>query len=228
MQSPGTLYVVATPIGNMGDITYRAVEVLKNVAIIYAEDTRVFNKLKERYSIPTKSSAYNAHATKNVQDKIVRQLIDGNHIALVSDAGTPGISDPGALLVSYIRTNYPEIPIVPVPGPSAVIAAVSVSGILGNSFTFAGFIPHKKGRETFLNKAVFLDTPTVFYESTHRIETLLQWFIKNAPQTKILIAREITKMFETITITTADEHLNAMQLNPKEKKGEFTIIIFPK
>lgn len=226
--NPGTLYVVATPIGNMGDITLRAIDTLKKVHAVYAEDTRVFRKLADKYEIATKTFAYNAHASKSTHHKIIQSLLEGQDTALVSDAGTPGISDPGALLVSTIRSEHPEIDIVPIPGPSALTAAVSISGLLGNGFIFAGFIPHKKGRETFLKNTVGSELPTVFYESTHRIEAMLNWFVKNAPTAKILLARELTKMFETVRIATASEHLEAMAENAKEKKGEFTVLFFPK
>ncbi len=146
----GTLYIVATPIGNMGDITYRAVEILKNVDHVYAEDTREFSKIAKKYEISTKIHPYNAHATVRTHKNIIDTLINGEDIGLVSDAGTPGISDPGAMIIAAIRNDYPEIKIVPIPGPSAVIAAVSVSGMFGNQFTFLGFVPHKKGRETLL------------------------------------------------------------------------------
>ena len=151
MHDTGTLYIVATPIGNMGDITYRAIETLKNVSCIYAEDTREFNKIAKRYEISTKTYSYNSHASDKTHNKIIETLIDGQDIALVSDAGTPGISDPGSLIINYINNNHPEIKIVPIPGASAVISAVSVSGIFGNQFNFMGFVPNKKGyARTFL------------------------------------------------------------------------------
>lgn len=226
-ESTGTLYIVATPIGNMGDITYRAVETLNSVNLIYAEDTRQFKKLADRYDIKTKVFSYNSHATKKTHDDIINKLLAGDNLALVSDAGTPGISDPGSLIVSILRNDYPDIKIVPIPGASALISAVSVSGILGNSFMFLGFLPHKKGRETIFNNIVNSEIPNVFYESTHRIENTLNWFYKNAPQTKIMLARELTKMFETIRFGTAEEHLAIIESNPKEKKGEFTVIVIP-
>ncbi len=223
--STGILYIVATPIGNLGDMTYRAVETLKSVNIIYAEDTRQFKKLANKYEINTKVFSYNAHATKKTHEDIINRLLAGEDLALVSDAGTPGISDPGSLIISILRSEYPEIRIVPIPGASALTAAVSVSGILGNSFIFLGFAPHKKGRETMFKDSVNSDVPSVFYESTHRIENMLAWFIKNSPDTKIMLARELTKMFETIRIMTAGEHLAIIQSSPKEKKGEFTVIV---
>ncbi len=222
----GSLYVVATPIGNMGDITLRAIDTLNKVHAIYAEDTRVFRKLADKYDIKTKVFTYNSHATENTHAKILDHLSNGRDVALVSDAGTPGISDPGSLLISNLRKNYPEVPIVPIPGASALIAAVSVSGILGNSFLFAGFLPHKKGRETILKSSISSTVPTVFYESTHRIEAMLNWFAKNSPETKIMLARELTKMFESIRTSTAPEHLEIMKQNPKEIKGEFTVIVY--
>ncbi len=227
VDSTGILYIVATPIGNLGDMTYRAVETLNNVSIIYAEDTRQFKKLANKYEIKTKVFSYNAHASKKTHEEIINKLLTGEDLALVSDAGTPGISDPGSLIISILRNEYPEIKIVPIPGASALTAAVSVSGLLGNSFIFLGFAPHKKGRDTMFKDAVNNTVPSVFYESTHRIENMLAWFLKNAPDTKIMLARELTKMFETISIRTAEQHLAIIKSTPKEKKGEFTVIVLP-
>lgn len=224
----GTLYIVATPIGNMGDITYRAVEVLKSVSHIYAEDTREFSKIAKRYDIQTKVHPYNAHASTRTHTQIINTLLNGEDVGLVSDAGTPGISDPGSLIVSNIISNYPEIRISPIPGASAVISAVSVSGIFGNQFSFLGFIPNKKGKETFLKNILISGIPVVFYESCHRIKSTLEWFNINSPDTKIMLARELTKMFETIRINVASEHLEKISENPKELKGEFTVIVYPK
>jgi 16S rRNA (cytidine1402-2'-O)-methyltransferase len=225
MQDYGNLYVVATPIGNLGDMTYRAIDILNSVALVFAEDTRQFKKLADRYDIKTKTSSYNAHASQKTHEKIIELLTSGQDVALVSDAGTPGISDPGSLIVSILRNDYPDIKIIPIPGASAITAAISVSGILGNSFTFLGFAPNKKGRETFFKEILESEIPVVFYESTHRITNLLNWFSKNAPDLKIMLFREITKMFETVNIATADEHLEIIKNNPKEIKGEFTVII---
>jgi 16S rRNA (cytidine1402-2'-O)-methyltransferase len=221
----GTLYVVATPIGNLGDMTYRGVDILNSVDIVFAEDTRQFKKLADKYNIKTKTSSYNAHASTKTHERIIEILYSGKNIALVSDAGTPGISDPGSLIVSILRNNHKDIKIIPIPGASALTAAVSVSGILGNSFVFMGFAPNKKGRETFFNEVLKSAVPSVFYESTHRIMNLLNWFSKNSPDTKIMLFREITKMFETVNIGTPDEHLEIIKNNPKELKGEFTVII---
>lgn len=224
----GKFYIVATPIGNMGDITYRAIETLNTVDYIYAEDTRQFGKIAQRYDIVTKVYPYNAHATDKTHNNIIEALLSGKNIALVSDAGTPGISDPGSMIVNFLRNNYKDVQIVPIPGASAVVSAVSVSGMFGNQFTFLGFVPHKKGRETFLNNAISSSIPVIFYESPHRIENTLKFLNENSPDTKIMIAREMTKMFETISIQNAEEHLNKIKENIKELKGEFTLIIFPK
>lgn len=228
MHNIGTLYIVATPIGNMGDITYRAVETLQNVNYIYAEDTREFSKIANKYAIKTKTQSYNAHSSDKTHNKIIEILLDGNDIALVSDAGTPGISDPGSLIINYIINNHPEIKIVPIPGASAVISAISVSGMFGNQFSFMGFLPNKKGRETFLKNIIESEIPIVFYESCHRVKSALEWFNTNSPTKKIMVARELTKMFETIRTDIAKNHLEFIEQNPKELKGEFTLIVFPK
>ena len=224
----GTLYVVGTPIGNMEDITIRAIRILKEVDLVLCEDTRTTGKLLAKYEIKNKTASYNAHSTKNKENKIIELLENRQNIALVSDAGTPCISDPGSLIISYIRENYKDIKIVPIPGASAVISAVSVSGMFGNQFSFMGFVPHKKGRESFFKDILISKIPVVFYESCHRIVNTLNYFNKNNPDTKIMIARELTKMFETIHIDKAKFHLENILQNPKELKGEFTIIVFTK
>src|SRR3989338_6845229 len=145
-------YVVATPIGNMGDITLRAIETLKSVGLILCEDTRVTRKLLSKYDIKTHTLSYHAQSALSKTDMIMELLAEGKNLALVSDAGTPGISDPGSLLVSEIRKNLPDVEVIPIPGPSAVIAALSASGLPTHEFTFLGFLPHKKGRETLFKE----------------------------------------------------------------------------
>src|SRR3989344_5133738 len=172
-------YVVATPIGNMGDITLRAIETLKAVDLILCEDTRQTKKLLDKYNIskPTMSYPSDDVVGKNSKqgnklEKIFELLEEGKDLALVSDAGTPGISDPGALLVSQIRartTLAQNIEVIPIPGASAVIAALSASGLPTHEFTFLGFLPHKKGRETLFKEIASSERTMVFYESPHRI-----------------------------------------------------------
>ena len=168
-------YVVATPIGNMGDITLRAIETLKNVDLILCEDTRETKKLLDKYNIHKPTMSYHAQSKLSKTDKIFELLEKGKDLALVSDAGTPGISDPGAMLVSQIKSPLrqdlrgEEVQVIPIPGASAVIAALSASGLPTHEFTFLGFLPHKKGRETLFKEIASSKRTMVFYEAPQRI-----------------------------------------------------------
>jgi 16S rRNA (cytidine1402-2'-O)-methyltransferase len=228
MNRSGTLYVVATPIGNLGDMTYRAVETLKTVDLILCEDTRTSKTLLVHYGIHTKTSSYHAHSSNNKHDTIIEQLQTGKNIALISDAGTPGISDPGSLLISYIRINHPEIPVIPLPGACAITTLLSVSGFMGNEFTFLGFVPHKKGRETFFKNIATLEHTVIFYESCHRIVKTLASLVKLYEDTyTITIGREMTKKFETYTFGLISEALQNIQNDPNQQKGEFVVMLVP-
>jgi 16S rRNA (cytidine1402-2'-O)-methyltransferase len=193
----GTLFIVATPIGNLEDITLRAIRVLEEVDLVACEDTRVTRNLLNHFEIKTPTVSYFQYSKLSKIDYIIEQLLNGKDIALVSDAGTPGISDPGQYLISQIRNTDTQIPIIPVPGPSALTAAASVSGMIEKEFYFAGFLPKKKGRQTEFRQISKLDLPVVIYESALRLEKTLQ-DIKEyfGEDTEVFIAREITKMFE--------------------------------
>ncbi len=221
----GNLYIVATPIGNLSDITIRAIETLKNVDAIYAEDTRVLRKLADKHEILTPLKIYHEHSKENVYQKILASLESGQNIALVSDAGTPGISDPGTKLVSYIRESNPDIKVIPIPGASALVSALSVSGLGGDSFTFLGFPPHKKGRETFFKNLASIEVrPVVMYESTHRLGKALSSIAKEMGEgQRLVVAKEITKMHEEIFWGTAGEACG--YFSGVKSKGEFVIII---
>src|SRR3989344_765243 len=177
-----TLYIVATPIGNLEDITLRALRVLKEVDLILCEDTRVTKRLLEKYEIKTPTMSYHAQSKLSKVEKIFALLEEGKNLALVSDAGTPTISDPGCLLVSQIRQHFmsrsnldiEEVKIAPIPGPSAVLAALSISGFPSSEFLFLGFLPHKKGRETLFKEIAVSKRTVVFYESPHRIIKTLE------------------------------------------------------
>lgn len=218
-------YVVGTPIGNLGDITYRAVETLKNVDLILCEDTRTTAKLLQKYEIKKPTMSYHAQSKLSKTDKILELLSDGKNLALVSDAGTPGISDPGALLVSNIKTVMPEVEIVPIPGASAIITALSASGLPTHEFTFLGFLPHKKGRETLFKEMSEAKRTMGFYESPHRIRKTLESLAKFTPNKKVCIARELTKIHEEIKLGTASELLFYLEKNPIKQKGEFTVLV---
>lgn len=229
MQEIGTLYIVATPIGNMEDITLRALRILKEVDYILCEDTRTTQNLLNRYEIKTKTMSYHAHSSKNKEEVAINLLRGGKNIALVSDAGTPCISDPGVLLVSNARKEFgSEAKISPIPGPSALISALSASGISSAEFVFLGFIPHKKGRETIFKEIANSKKVIVFYESTHRIMKTLMSLIKHAPKFKVVIGRELTKQFEEFVEGTAEEVLKYFTDNSDKQRGEFVVIVEPK
>lgn len=220
MDNLGKLYIVATPIGNLGDITLRALETLKSVDFVLCEDTRVTQKLLNYYEINTKTISYHQHSDDRKVSEIIALLESGKNLALVTDAGTPGISDPGNILVaSLVEKN---IEVVPIPGVSAVVTALSISGFPTDKFIFLGFPPQKKGRQTYFQNLANIEYTTCFYESNHRIIkaiSSLQEFLN--PETKICICRELTKKFETIYRGTVGG-LAEMQV---KDKGEFVVVI---
>ncbi len=219
-------YVVATPIGNMGDITLRAIETLKNVDLILCEDTRETHKILEKYNISKPTMSYHAQSKLAKVDKIFELLEEGKDLALVSDAGTPGISDPGAVLVSKIKENFSDnVEVIPIPGATALVTALSACGLPIHEFTFLGFLPHKKGRETLFKEIAQAKRTMVFYESPHRISKTLESLVKFCPNKKVCIARELTKIFEQFKTGSPLEILEYFNENSDKKKGEFTIIV---
>lgn len=220
----GKLYIVATPIGNKEDITLRAISILENIDIICAEDTRVTSKLLKLLNIPKKQLiSINEYSTENNIQKIISLINEGNNIAYVSDAGTPGVSDPGAVLVNMCRDN--DIDIIPIPGVSAITAAISVSGIRETPFIFYGFLPHKNGRKKILNELLSYKQNIILYESVHRFLKLLSEIKEIDINRQILICREITKIYEEIKFDNIS-NIEEYYLKNKDKiKGEFVIII---
>jgi 16S rRNA (cytidine1402-2'-O)-methyltransferase len=220
------LYIVATPIGNLGDITLRAIETLKNVDLILCEDTRETKKILNKYGINKPTLSYHAQSKLSKTDKIFELLEEGKDLALVSDAGTPGISDPGAMLVSQVKEHFSHgVDVIPIPGPTALIAALSASGLPTHEFTFLGFLPHKKGRETLFKEIANAKRTMVFYESPHRILKTLESLIKFCPDKKVCLAREITKIYEEFKTGSPAELLEYLTKNPVKQKGEFTVLI---
>lgn len=221
------LYVVATPIGNLEDITLRAISTLKSVDFILSEDTRVTGKLLHHFEIETPMISFHEYSDDNKYEKIIGMLEDGKSLALVTDAGTPAISDPGYFLVQRIREQLPENKIVAIPGASALTAAVSISGFNMKEFTFLGFPPHKKGRKTFFENIVeqIKDRPVVIYESKHRLIKALESLNNLLPENKIVVAKELTKMFEEVISGTPSEILEVFSENHDKIKGEFVVII---
>ena len=224
----GTLYIVATPIGNLEDITLRALRVLGEVDYILCEDTRTTQVLLNKYEIKAKTMSYHAHSTDGKESTIINLLKSGKNLALVSDAGTPCISDPGVMLVSNIRKEFGnDAKISPIPGPSALISALSASGISSAEFIFLGFLPHKKGREKMFKEIAETERVVVFYESTHRILKMLLSLDSHCPRKEVMLAREITKQFEEFIKGTPCELLKYLDDNKVKQKGEFVVIVSP-
>lgn len=221
----GTLYIVATPIGNMEDITLRALSVLRGADLILAEDTRVTGKLLSRHGIKTAMKSYHQQSSVKVADSIIEFLQDEHTVALVSDAGTPGIADPGNELVARIIRELPDVRIEPIPGASSLTAALSVCGFPTNEFVFLGFLPHKKGRQTLLNEIAELSRTIVLFESPHRIGKLLSELGERIPERTLFIGREITKLHETHYRGTVAELLALFESGSLYHKGEFIVVI---
>lgn len=219
----GKLFVVATPIGNLKDITMRALETMQSVDYILCEDTRVTKKLLAHYQINTPTISYHQHSPESKIKEIIQLLAEGKNLALVTDAGTPGISDPGNLLIQKLTKGTETIEIIPIPGPCAAIAALSISGFPTDKFYFAGFPPHKNKRQKFFKELAEREETIVFYESTHRILKTLLELQTFMPQREIMVARELTKQFETIYRGTAAEVLEKIKKGPS--KGEFVVVI---
>ena len=225
MNTYGTLYIVATPIGNLGDITLRAIETFKKADIVLCEDTRVTGKLLSHLGIKKPMKSYTSHSSEKLHAEIIESLKHELNVVLVSDAGTPCISDPGVLLVKKVHEEAPEVSVVAIPGPSALVSALSISGVSASEFTFLGFLPHKKGRETALRKIVEIEHPVVMYESTNRILKLLQELDKWIGDRKVGIAKELTKIHEGYYQGTAKELLLFLEKNKDKQKGEFVVIV---
>lgn len=232
------LYIVATPIGNLEDITLRALRILKEVDFVLCEDTRVSRKLLDHYQIITPTLSYHQHSNEAKIKQIIDLLRSGKNLALVTDAGTPDISDPGGVLVNAALAI--DCQIIPIPGPSALTAAISISGLPMDKFLFLGFLPHKKGRQTLLKKISESEYPVVLYESVHRINKLLAELERSrlnlsggqhsssgqhlsSDEYQLVVCRELTKKFETVYRGTIEEVKN--QLKEQETKGEFVVII---
>ncbi len=231
-----TLYIVATPIGNLEDITLRAIRILKEVDTIVCEDTRVTKKLLEKYlDAPKRVLSFHAHSNDRKVEELIALLSEGKSVALVTDAGTPGVSDPGSRLVAAVRKSLgslasksEEIQIVPIPGASAITAALSVAGIEASAFTFLGFLPHKKGRETLFKEIVSSERTMIFYESSHRILKTIERLAELLDEKRnVVIARELTKKFEQIISGSPAEVLEKLKSSPDHERGEFVVLVSP-
>ncbi|MEK7100073.1 MAG: 16S rRNA (cytidine(1402)-2'-O)-methyltransferase [Patescibacteria group bacterium] len=225
----GTLSVVATPIGNLADITFRAVETLKQADAIACEDTRVTSKLLARFDIKKPLLIYHAQSGALAASRVLQMLGEGKHIALVTDAGTPGISDPGTELVRQARERLGEdVRIEAIPGPSALTAALSIAGVPTHEFVFLGFLPHKKGRQTLFREIADMERTGVFYESPHRIEKALASLTEFLPEErKVSVLRELTKIHESVVEGSAAIVADYFTRHPQEVRGEFVVIVSP-
>ncbi len=220
------LSIVATPIGNLEDITLRAIRVLREADLILAEDTRVAAKLLAHLEISGKTVwRYDEHSHEKMLPKIIDALQAGKHLALTTDAGTPGISDPGSRLAAALLEKLKDIKIEAIPGPSALIVAASISGFSMDEFVFLGFPPHKKGRETFFKNLAGEERAIVLYESPHRIIKTLEAIAKLQPERSAVVCRELTKQFETIRRGTVANVLEKVKKEPI--KGEFVVVLAP-
>ncbi len=221
-----SLYVVATPIGNLEDISLRALRILKEVDFVLCEDTRVSKKILDYYDIKNNLISFHHHSGDKKYEKILGILKKGQSIALVSDAGTPNISDPGGQLVELVRERLPDVNIEPIPGPSALTSALSVSGIKADKFFFLGFLPHKKGRISAIKEMLDLKYPVVLYESKYRISKLLQELLNLNFSKKIMIFREISKKHHSFYSDSVEELYKKFEQDKNNLKGEFTVIIY--
>jgi 16S rRNA (cytidine1402-2'-O)-methyltransferase len=222
----GTLSIVATPIGNMDDLTFRAVQTLTDADAIACEDTRVTVKILERYKLPHKPLiSLHHHSGEEKVKEVIDAILGGQNIAYVSDAGTPGVNDPGGKLVE--QAFVAGIPVTPIPGASALTSAISCCGFPMERFRYVGFLPHKKGRSTLIKEIAASDEAAVILESTHRIDKAMEEFVSVLePERLVYVGRELTKKFETHLRGTASE-VKAL-LEKGSQKGEFIIIVAPR
>lgn len=221
------IYLVATPIGNLEDITLRALRILSQVDVILCEDTRVTGRMLAHYKIKAKLESYHAHSNASKEKKILDNIKSGITYAMVSDAGTPTISDPGVKLVHEIYEQFNDVEVISIPGATALVTALSSSGFMGNQFTFYGFLPHKKGRRKIFTEIFQSDKISLFYESPHRIMKTLSYLAENYPDSnrKICITRELTKLYEEKKIGYIQDIYEYYINNPDKVRGEFVIII---
>ncbi len=222
MNDKGKLYICGTPIGNLDDMTFRALEILKKVETIAAEDTRRTAGLLNHFDIDTSLTSYHEHNEQQKSEKLIKKLIEGKNIALVSDAGMPGISDPGSILINKAIDN--NIDVIPIPGPTAVISALVVSGFSMDRFTFEGFIPRKgKEREEFINRIREEKRTVIFYESPYRLKETLKELATLKEKREVTIVREISKIHEEKIYGTLEDVIQ--KLEDREIKGEIVVVL---
>jgi 16S rRNA (cytidine1402-2'-O)-methyltransferase len=222
------LYIISTPLGNLEDITYRAVRILKESDLIFSEDTRKTAILLRQYQIDTPQRSYRIHRLARDTEEVLTHLKEGKMVSLCTDAGTPGISDPGSHLIRKVREELPNLPILPIPGPSALAAALSVSGFQANPSIFLGFLSPKSGRRiNALSGYRNFEGNLVLYESVHRIRRLLHEILEIFPGRDLFVAREMTKYYEEYILIRSGEQNARGLIDAIPEKGEFTVIIGP-
>ena len=221
MSDKGYLFVVGTPIGNLEDITLRAISTLQNVDLILAEDTRNSKKLLSAHNIDTKMMSYHEHSNEKETKRIISLLLDGKNLALISDAGTPTISDPGYGLIRDCIKK--EIKIIPIPGASAITTAMSVSGLPSDSFTFFGFLPQKKGRIKKIKELLKVDNTIILFESPFRLEKTLNQLKEYLGNRSVVVGRELTKLYEEIIRGNLEDVIK--YFSKSKVKGEIVIMI---
>ena len=221
MSDKGHLFVVGTPIGNLEDITLRAISTLQNVDLILAEDTRNSKKLLSAHNIDTKMMSYHEHSNEKETKRIISLLLDGKNLALISDAGTPTISDPGYGLIRDCIKK--EIKIIPIPGASAITTAMSVSGLPSDSFTFFGFLPQKKGRIKKIKELLKVDNTIILFESPFRLEKTLNQLKEYLGNRSVVVGRELTKLHEEIIRGNLEDVIK--YFSKSKVKGEIVIMI---
>lgn len=227
MNAMGTLSIVATPIGNLEDITLRAIRTFTEADVVYCEDTRMTAKLLQKYDIKTPLKRLDANTELEGAEEIIERLQAGEHVAYATDAGTPGISDPGTRLVARVREVMgADVHIEAIPGASALTAALSIAGITTDSFVFRGFPPHKKGRQTLMQEIANEERMQVLYESPHRIEKLLAELAEHIGERRVAVARELTKLHEEFFSGSAVEVATHLT-EEGGMRGEFVVIIAP-
>lgn len=219
----GKIFIVGTPIGNLGDITYRALETLKSVDLILCEDTRRTIKLLNYFEIKKPLQSYHRHTKIEKTAKIIELLELGKNLALVSDSGTPGLADPGNKLIEDLLKVLPDAEIIPIPGASAITALASAAGINMDEFLFLGFPPQKKGRQTFFKDLREIEYPVMLYESPHRIIKTLESLAKELPDAHLVAGKELTKVYEKIYRGAPSEVL--AEVSKDGARGEYTLII---
>jgi len=218
------LYIVSTPIGNLGDITLRALQILQKVDLVICEDSRVAQKLLSQYQIfDKKFLVYNDHSDENIRLKILNLLLQKQSLALISDAGTPLISDPGYKLINFLRLNNQKI--ISIPGSSSLTSCISVAGLACDQFIFLGFLPSSILQKEKIFKNYNLNFSWIFFESTNRLLATLELMQRTLDNPRICIARELTKLHEEIVIDNVDKVLDFFQINPQKLKGEIVVMV---